>query len=83
MLEASPRLFCGPREPGERPATNKGRPAVRHCPASRFHPELCGVSHSRAPHARGRTAILAAIFYAAGFFTGAILFGEALLLLHR
>ena len=56
---------------------------MRHCPASRFHPELCGVSHSRAPHARGRTAILAAIFYAAGFFTGAILFGEALLLLHR
>lgn len=56
---------------------------MKHFPATHFHPPLTGLSHSRPAHARGRAVLLAAICYAAGFFTGAILFGELLLTLHR
>lgn len=52
---------------------------MKHFPAHRFHPQLAGLSTSRAPVARGRGLLVAAVCYAAGFFTGAILFGELLL----
>jgi len=56
---------------------------MKHYPAARFHPTLSCISHSRASQARGHAALLAAVCYTAGFFTGAILFGELLLRLHR
>jgi hypothetical protein len=42
------------------------------------------VDHSRSPFVftRTRVMLVIAIFYVCGFFTGAIVFGEALLTLH-
>lgn len=42
------------------------------------------VSHCRAPYSCSRrlACLLLLVIYAAGFFTGALLFGEALLTLH-
>ena len=57
---------------------------MKHYPATRSPAHIAGIEHTRAPVALPRkTALLAAaVIYAAGFFTGAILFGEALLRLH-
>jgi hypothetical protein len=55
---------------------------VKHFPAARWHPPLAGLSHSRPARPRATPPLLAALFYAAGFFTGAILAGEILLRLH-
>lgn len=56
---------------------------MKHFPAMR-HARFAGlqVEHTRAPRATlcsGNKALLCALFYAAGFITGAILFGELLL----
>jgi len=60
---------------------------MKHFPATRAPARLAGlgahIEHTR-PESYSRTtaALLGAVFYAAGFFTGAILFGEILLTLH-
>ncbi|MBI5689282.1 MAG: hypothetical protein HZC55_04235 [Verrucomicrobia bacterium] len=58
---------------------------MKHFPATRWHPPLAGISQTRAPRALplSTAALFGAVLYAAGFFTGAILFGELLLTLHR
>lgn len=56
---------------------------MRHYPATRFHPALSGITQSRVRQPRRLGALAATFFYAAGFFTGAILFGELLLTIHR
>ena len=55
---------------------------MRHYPAPRYHPALAGISRPR-ERTRGHPVLVAAVWYAAGFFTGAILFGELVLTLHR
>lgn len=54
---------------------------MKHFPAQRHHCAPEGLEHSRAP--RNPAALVCALFYLGGFFTGAILFGEFLLTLHQ
>jgi len=56
---------------------------MRHFPASRWHPEISGISASRPVRPAFSPALAAAAAFAAGFFLGAILFGQLLLTLHR
>lgn len=58
---------------------------MKHYPATRGPVHFAGLERTPAPYTCRRltAALVCVVFYGAGLFTGAILFGEILLTLHR